>query len=255
MNTLRLVPLGILATAVVSGVVLLGPRSSTADDFHRPIERDWGQFEGYLLEDGDAFCYGEGYWHLLLNTDNGYFRLEFLGLTEDEDCFGLRDSFDGCPAWIEDLVFERWELCADEAETWVHVTRPSRRRAHHRVGVVFLSCDGYTMPCELPDEEPPLVEDITATSINSLVVTFSEAMDEASVENASNYLIAPVISVSSAVQDETDASKVYLTTGDQSSGSLYRLMISNVTDLAGNHLVGEPLVGPPTYGFFLGYIP
>lgn len=62
-------------------------------------------------------------------------------------------------------------------------------------------------------------------------VTFNESVDEAAAENIANYTIDNSLVVLKA---ESDGTVVTLTTAPQVVGTIYKLVIKNVTDLSGN---------------------
>ena len=81
-----------------------------------------------------------------------------------------------------------------------------------------------------PDLTPPRVTAATLSDSLTLVVNFSEALDEATAENENNYSITNNINVLSA---SLSGSKVTLQTSAHSPGS-YVVTVVNVEDLAGN---------------------
>jgi hypothetical protein len=91
------------------------------------------------------------------------------------------------------------------------------------------------------DNSPPFVMSVTATSINSADVLFSEDMNQASVENISNYSLDNSIgSPSSAVLDASNLALVHLTFGTNfTNNTSYFLTTTNVSDLAGNVLTNS----------------
>ncbi len=85
----------------------------------------------------------------------------------------------------------------------------------------------------LPDVTPPVVRGATITNQTTLVVNFSEAIDQNSAENTSNYSIDNGISVSNALLS-ADSNHVILTTTAHNFNEQYIVTVNNVTDLAGN---------------------
>jgi hypothetical protein len=81
-----------------------------------------------------------------------------------------------------------------------------------------------------PDLTPPRVTGATLLDSVTLVVNFSEALDQATAENENNYSITNNINVLNA---SLSGSKVTLQTSPHSPGS-YIVTVVNVEDLAGN---------------------
>ena len=81
-----------------------------------------------------------------------------------------------------------------------------------------------------PDLTPPKVTGATLLDSTTLVVNFSEALDEATAEDENNYSIINNINVFSA---SLSGLKVTLQTSPHSPGS-YMVTVANVEDLAGN---------------------
>lgn len=73
----------------------------------------------------------------------------------------------------------------------------------------------------------------TVDSYISVVVAFDEVVDEVSATNIANYKIDNNLNVLKAELDST-GKKVTLTTSPQTVGTIYNLVVTNVTDLAGN---------------------
>lgn len=95
----------------------------------------------------------------------------------------------------------------------------------------MLCCIGV---CDGVDVSPPTIESVTARGDpNIVVVVFSEALDEASATNASNYAIDNGVSVSSGSM-VTDGRSVILATSILSEGVTYTLTVNDVEDLAQN---------------------
>lgn len=84
------------------------------------------------------------------------------------------------------------------------------------------------------DDTQPML--LTAEAINdtTVIVTFSEKVDEALSENINNYSIDNLNVLKSERQD--DGKTVYLTTSPQTEDIYYKLYVSNVTDVMGNEI-------------------
>ena len=92
----------------------------------------------------------------------------------------------------------------------------------------------------------PMIKSVSSTGNTSLVVYFTEPVDQASAENSGNYITNPVLTISNPQRDTSDPSRVTLTTGSQADGLSYQLTINSVTDLTGNPLAA------PNYEYFTG---
>ncbi|GEM_PF-1079463 len=93
---------------------------------------------------------------------------------------------------------------------------------------------------------PPIIDSVSSINNTTVVVSFSEPVDEASAENSLNYITVPALTISSAERDSIDFSKVTLTTSSQTAAQVYQLTINSVTDLNGNPL------DPPIFKNFTG---
>ncbi len=87
------------------------------------------------------------------------------------------------------------------------------------------------------DTVHPVVTGVKALSVSTIEVSFSEAVDTTSAENASNYTLSSG-SINKA-ERQSDTSKVVLTTSTLSDGD-YTLTTQNVTDLAANQIDPNP---------------
>jgi len=82
------------------------------------------------------------------------------------------------------------------------------------------------------DETAPIVDGVELfrnAASDLLVITFSEALDQASALNKSNYAVSSGITIISAGIDETFA-KVFLTTSAHTPGQQYTLTMNNIKD-------------------------
>jgi hypothetical protein len=96
-----------------------------------------------------------------------------------------------------------------------------------------------------PDLTPPVVTGATLLDSVTLVVNFSEALDQATAENESNYSITNNIIVLNA---SLSGSKVTLQTSPHSSGS-YLVTVVNVEDVAGNSV--DPVHNTAQYEYIV----
>ena len=83
------------------------------------------------------------------------------------------------------------------------------------------------------DTTPPVLVNVTPMGETQIDVIYSEAMDKASAETASNYAISGGIQVIGAVLDQNE-SVVHLITSSHTKGVSYTLTVNNVKDKAGN---------------------
>ncbi len=91
----------------------------------------------------------------------------------------------------------------------------------------------------------PMIKSVSATGSTTVMIYFSEPVDKLPAEDAANYTADGGLSISAAVRDASDYSRVILTTSSQNSIS-YKLTINIVTDLTGNTLAN------PNYEYFTG---
>lgn len=100
--------------------------------------------------------------------------------------------------------------------------------------------------CNAPDTVPPRLDTASATSDTSVLLTFSEAVEQTSAENIANYAITG-LTVSTAIR-QTNPTQVLLTTSLQ-GGSSYTATVRNVDDLNGNTILDngadnvQPFIG------------
>jgi hypothetical protein len=83
------------------------------------------------------------------------------------------------------------------------------------------------------DRTPPAVENIVA-SLDRIIVTFSEPVDEAMAEQTANYTIGGGVNVTAAVRSADNPAEVVLTTSAQTLGAFRCLTVNNVRDLFNN---------------------
>ncbi len=81
------------------------------------------------------------------------------------------------------------------------------------------------------DIVPPTVTNVVASTSTSIIITFSERVNQKSAELTVNYQITPNISVNTA-KLQSNGSTVVLTTGKLSEAVNYILTVSNITDKA-----------------------
>lgn len=82
------------------------------------------------------------------------------------------------------------------------------------------------------DEDKPELQSTVSLTNTSVELIFSEVMDEAKVENVANYAIEGLDVLKA--ERQTDKSHVILTTSAQQTTTIYKVVVTNVTDLEGN---------------------
>ncbi len=84
---------------------------------------------------------------------------------------------------------------------------------------------------------PLLTNTVGSATLNTVTITFNEAMEQASVTTAANYTATGGLTISAVnpVMDSLgNVSQVILTTSAQTPGQKYTITVKSVTDLAGN---------------------
>ena len=113
----------------------------------------------------------------------------------------------------------------------------------NRLDAIFLGStgdiwDAFTI-LKLPDTTSPQISSVQAQGTPTrAVVTFSEYVEQASAETASNYAIDNGVTVSAAGLGD-DGRTVTLTTAPLTGGITYTLTVNNVVDLASNPIATD----------------
>ncbi len=97
-------------------------------------------------------------------------------------------------------------------------------------------------------DAPPQIVTASANSINSVLIIFSELLDQTSAEILTNYSIDNDLIIES-VELQSNQSSILLTTSDQTEALLYTISANNIEDLTGN------LIAPNSTIQFTGYEP
>lgn len=88
------------------------------------------------------------------------------------------------------------------------------------------------------ETDKPELTSAVALKNNKVELTYNERIDEASAFTATNYSIAGLtvsaVEYGKDTNGDTDKTKVVLITSSQTSGTIYKVVVTNVTDLAGN---------------------
>jgi len=105
---------------------------------------------------------------------------------------------------------------------------------------------------------PTLVSAAGDSSFTLVTVTFSEPLDQASAETASNYTLSGGLTVSAAKlaapPGSTGDNKVLLTTSKQTEGATNILTVSNVKDAAGNAIAANSTIEFRSLVFSVGAV-
>lgn len=86
----------------------------------------------------------------------------------------------------------------------------------------------------IPDTIPPKITRAGAGSVQAVIVTFDEPLDETSAETAANYTISDGINVTGATLSGTSSNIVRLTTSSMTVSNSYTLTVGGVRDVYGN---------------------
>jgi len=98
------------------------------------------------------------------------------------------------------------------------------------IAAVAIGCSGTTTPT---DSTPPTIESVVTTSVNTIKITFSEALSETSVTSAT-YAISPSLgTVTSPTYDSSDNS-IEITTTDDMQATGYTITVTGVEDTSSN---------------------
>jgi hypothetical protein len=108
----------------------------------------------------------------------------------------------------------------------------------HQVSIVAIDSSGNTAtlsgpPLTLDFTPPGLQPTANASSTNSATVVFTKPVTPSSAEDASHYLITPSLSIVAAAL-ASDNQTLSLVTSDQTPGTSYTVVASNVFDSIGN---------------------
>jgi hypothetical protein len=109
------------------------------------------------------------------------------------------------------------------------------------------------------DKTPPtLVSASGSVTFDTVTVTFSEPVEQASAEKASNYSLSGGITISAAklyaAAGTPGDNKVLLTTSKQQSGTTLTLTVNNVKDAAGNTIAPDSTVELKTFVYASGFV-
>lgn len=94
-----------------------------------------------------------------------------------------------------------------------------------------LETDSFTIT-KVPDGVPPELQEAEAQGPGSVLVTFSERLDEATATNTAHYTVSGLTISAAALQP--GGLSVLLSTSPMSNGSNYTLHVQSVEDLSGN---------------------
>lgn len=99
--------------------------------------------------------------------------------------------------------------------------------------------DDISIGALLADTEAPVLTSVNSNSATVFELFFSEALDESTVNQLSNYFIPNVGNPENVNFDQSIPNKVIIDFGSQGieSGQKYNLTVSGITDLAGNDMM------------------
>lgn len=126
------------------------------------------------------------------------------------------------------LAVSSWSLSADGKTISVMTA------AQTPYALYTLTIDGvsYNFVGQVADTAAPTITSAVATTNTKVKVTFSEKVDSAKATNIANYAIAGL----SVLKAELNSAgtEVTLTTASQTTGTIYAVVVTNVSDLSGN---------------------
>ena len=125
-----------------------------------------------------------------------------------------------------------------DTTTYVDETRQEAKTFYYRIkaingaGLTSINFSNEIIAITEMDQQPPEVSFVSSFgSATSLIVEFSEFVDQTSAENSENYIINNQINVNEA-RLALDSTSVILTTSEISDDTEYILSIADVSDLA-----------------------
>jgi len=109
------------------------------------------------------------------------------------------------------------------------------------------------------DAEPPtIVSARTTGTFDTVLVTFSEPVDQTTAENKANYAISEGVTVSSATlagaPGSANDNKVILTTSKMPEGATLTLTVNNVKDVPGNTIAANSKIDFKTFVWVPGFV-
>ena len=115
---------------------------------------------------------------------------------------------------------------SDAGNYYAVVSNPLPSSATSRTAVLTIRADTIR----------PAVEKVVA-SLDRIIITFSEPVDETTAEQTANYTIGGGLNVTAAVRSADNPTEVVLTTSAQAFGEFHCLTINNVRDLFNNAIL------------------
>lgn len=95
---------------------------------------------------------------------------------------------------------------------------------------------------EIIDTAPPTMVSVQVIDATNIDVLFSEALNQSTAENISNYDIIPFNGVTTATLDGTNPALVHLQlASNMSNGNTYTLTTQNIEDISGNPSISQSL--------------
>ncbi len=162
----------------------------------------------------------------------------------DEQYEGVLVKVENAECTNADLGYGEWELNdgsgACRVDDLLYAFTPTQGTNYTVTGPVTYTYSNFKIEprraediAVAGDTTPPTIESCTASNETTVVVVYSEDVDQTTAETVSNYNItALTVDVTNAVL--TSSNTVTLTTDPLTSGTEYTLTINGVEDLAGN---------------------
>lgn len=95
--------------------------------------------------------------------------------------------------------------------------------------------DDIVVKAFTPDTTPPVLQSVMATSVNTLDVLFSEALDFSSAQSGYNYEVTDIGKPASVEVDDTNPALVHLVFSKNfTNGDQHTISVSNIKDVTGN---------------------
>ncbi len=162
----------------------------------------------------------------------------------DEQYEGVLVKVENAQCTNDNLGYGEWELNdgsgACRVDDLLYAFTPTQGTSYNVTGPVTYTFSNFKIEPRRADDiqvagdtTPPTIQSATASNATTVVVVFSEDVDQTTAETVGNYNItALTIDVTDAVL--TSSNTVTLTTSQLTSGTEYTLVINGVEDLYGN---------------------
>lgn len=114
------------------------------------------------------------------------------------------------------------------------VTLTTAAQTANTLYVLTVGGQDYKFVGQPVDADKPQLVTAVATKNNKVELAFNEELDASTVTNIANYAIDNSLQVLKAEFKADSVTNVILTTSSQSQGTIYKVTVTNVADLAGN---------------------